>query len=448
MNPKRLSVTGQTSFRDVTKFVHDHRGGEYLSHPSVEVDNQGTPTLVARRKNWLTRAKTASGIFEDQEKLAAATLQLYGMPIPVDAKRDVRAFAICREAYEWEHCLANVPDRSPTTYSPEGQPLTTEISRVRCDDGGEISIDKSLPSSKTESIREIATHRALSKQSDRVVKYVDSYLDDNDKRHLIMEYCPHGDLAQVAGRLDDYEKKLVSEGKTKNEARDRVWNLKRLLAYDLLRDLADIHQAGYVHRDVKPENFALAKNGSLKIMDFGTTVKEGSFIIDDPVVQPRFASPEALKHGRAVNDSGRPRRARERELLGGRTRPQIPKGERERIKVQALADHPKPALAANSSADMFSAGSTLFKLFTGSLPYESEFSNDVEEAVINGRRANPKLLSPRRSPGLQNMLDRLMTADPEQRPSASEMLKDPLFDGLEDRKERRKLRRELLDAMK
>ncbi len=37
----------------------------------------------------------------------------------------------------------------------------------------------------------------------------------------------------------------------------------------VLRALEHAHQKGIVHRDIKPQNIMLLKNGIIKVMDFG-----------------------------------------------------------------------------------------------------------------------------------------------------------------------------------
>lgn len=65
----------------------------------------------------------------------------------------------------------------------------------------------------------------------------------------------------------------------------------------LARALACAHQAGVIHRDVKPGNALRARDGTVKLMDFGiarldesTLTAEGSFL-----GSPQFSSPEQIR---------------------------------------------------------------------------------------------------------------------------------------------------------
>lgn len=49
---------------------------------------------------------------------------------------------------------------------------------------------------------------------------------------------------------------------------------------ELVLALEAVHQMGYVHRDVKPENMLMDSRGHLKLADFGTCMKMDSVSIE------------------------------------------------------------------------------------------------------------------------------------------------------------------------
>jgi serine/threonine kinase 38 len=67
-----------------------------------------------------------------------------------------------------------------------------------------------------------------------------------------MEYLPGGDLMNVLIKKDIL---------TEEEAKFYISEL--VLAID------SIHKMNYIHRDLKPDNILIARDGHLKISDFG-----------------------------------------------------------------------------------------------------------------------------------------------------------------------------------
>src|SRR5262245_44936534 len=88
------------------------------------------------------------------------------------------------------------------------------------------------------------------------------------------------------------------DGPTLEEVMKKKQDPARFLAAvrDVARGLEKVHQAGLVHRDVKPSNILIAKDGTAKISDFGLAIEtEGSQKLTQSgmfVGTPHYVSPE------------------------------------------------------------------------------------------------------------------------------------------------------------
>ncbi|MQM00880.1 hypothetical protein Taro_033620 [Colocasia esculenta] len=103
--------------------------------------------------------------------------------------------------------------------------------------------------------------------SNCIVKLYYSFQDE-EFLYLIMEYLPGGDLMTLLMRKDTL---------TEDEARFYVG--ETVLAIE------SIHKHNYIHRDIKPDNLLLDRNGHMKLSDFGlckpldcSTLEEKDFV--------------------------------------------------------------------------------------------------------------------------------------------------------------------------
>ncbi|MCI9546448.1 MAG: SH3 domain-containing protein [Lachnospiraceae bacterium] len=82
---------------------------------------------------------------------------------------------------------------------------------------------------------------------------VRDYFEENDTAYIAMEYLEGENLGKYAER---------------NGGMDADELINRMIP--LMRSLEKIHEAGVIHRDISPDNIMFQKNGTLKLMDFGS----------------------------------------------------------------------------------------------------------------------------------------------------------------------------------
>jgi len=161
-----------------------------------------------------------------------------------------------------------------------------------------------------------------------------------------------------------------------------VLNWKETLhfAMQIAKGLEHAHSRGIIHRDIKPHNVMVLKNGSVKVMDFGIArvMSKSNTLTKEALGSVHYISPEQAKGGHTDNRS-----------------------------------------------DLYSLGVVMYEMMAGRPPYDGESPVAVAIQHINGGAAMPSTLNPNIPGGLEQIIMKAMALEIKDRyVSATEMLQD------------------------
>lgn len=169
-------------------------------------------------------------------------------------------------------------------------------------------------------------------------------------------------------------------------------NLKSMLRTDLtgvqvrakkimegvIQALAHLHEKGWVHRDVKPENILMTRGGDVRLIDFSLAARSAG------------ALTKAFTRKKSV----------------------IIQGTRTYIAPELIRRSP-----ATFAVDMYSLGITLYEILTGRPPYIMANPDALLMAHIQSKPELPSLLNPNLSPEVDRVILNMLAKKPKDRPA-------------------------------
>lgn len=161
-----------------------------------------------------------------------------------------------------------------------------------------------------------------------------------------------------------------------------AWETAIPMMKDILQAFVDAHEAGIIHRDVKPQNVMLPSEGGVKVTDFGLARMH-----DD--------GDETVTRG-----------------IAGTLKYMSP----EQVRDSADLD---------ARSDLFSLGIVFFEMLTGRLPYDAEATDyEVMRTIADEDLPGPRSLDNGIPEALDRIVRRLLERDPDDRyPSARHTLR-------------------------
>ncbi|XP_071176818.1 serine/threonine-protein kinase Nek11-like [Mytilus edulis] len=216
-----------------------------------------------------------------------------------------------------------------------------------------------------ETVDAVSEAKVLSKLNHPgIVKFHDSFID-GESFCIVTEYCEGGDLDAKINELAKSKKSL--EEKTILD-----WFVQLVLAVHYM------HTRRILHRDLKSRNIFL-KGNMVKIGDFGISkILMGTADLASTFTgTPYYMSPEVLKHE-----------------------------------------------GYNSKSDVWSIGCILYEMCTLCHAFDGKSLMAVMYKIVEG---DPPKLPDTYSSEISRLLNIMLQRDPEKRPSATDLLKEPLL---------------------
>jgi len=142
--------------------------------------------------------------------------------------------------------------------------------------------------------------------------------------------------------------------------------------------LAHLHEKGWAHKDVKPENILITRGGDVRLIDFSLTARSAG------------ALAKAFTRRNSV----------------------IIQGTRTYIAPELIRRNP-----ATTSVDMYSLGITLYEMLTGRPPFIMGNPDALLMAHIQTKPETPSLLNPNLAPECDRLVLKMLAKRPKDRPT-------------------------------
>ncbi|KAK8871030.1 Serine/threonine-protein kinase 38 [Tritrichomonas musculus] len=228
---------------------------------------------------------------------------------------------------------------------------------------------------------------------------VQLYYSFTDAQHLyyVMEFLPGGDLMNLL-----IKKGIFTETET------------QFFIAETLMAINSFHKNGYIHRDIKPDNLLLTKDGHIRLIDFGLSTKKDRNA--DPLIKLIDEHPEAFQNLGDDNDnSSRRKRSRVHSLVG-------------------TTDYMAPEVflgqAYTQKVDFWSIGAIMYEMLFGCPPFVADNVRETAFKIVRWRQTLEFPSEPAVSQDAIDLIQNLL-CDVEHRLDFDSIINHPFFTGID-----------------
>ncbi|MEM8933208.1 MAG: serine/threonine-protein kinase, partial [Acidobacteriota bacterium] len=226
--------------------------------------------------------------------------------------------------------------------------------------------------------------RILSRLDDPKICQIHDYIEGDDGDWLVLEWVDGDTLSDID--------------------LDTVSRARRLeIAQHIAEVLVETHAQGIVHRDLKPSNVMLARDGAVKVLDFGV------------------ARWSAMEIGSAV-----PKRGAGLPVVEGEpSRPDIETRFGDLLgTILYMSPEQARGELVTPASDLYAFGLLLGEMLTGEPPYPPDLpATAVLVRVARGERPDARRHADALGPDMVRLIDDLTRVDPAARPTAGETVR-------------------------
>lgn len=191
---------------------------------------------------------------------------------------------------------------------------------------------------------------------------------------------------------------------------------REIIAYteQILSALVHAHSRGVIHRDIKPQNIMLLKDGAVKVMDFGIAkLPKGAAASADAVLQNKDIDKDKDKD----KDKNKKDSAESADDSEG--------SDKTVGTVYYISPEQAQNCAADERSDLYSLGVMMYEMLTGRLPFDDESPISVVLMHMNDRPEPPHKISKDVPRGLEQLILYAMEKKPQKRyRTAADMLRE------------------------